>query len=188
MPVKSRRPARVAALQALYKVEVGKTTASAAMGSIEGFQSLEEELASYARRLIDGVIQSRRELDQKLSEKLQDWDIERMAAVDRNILRLGAYELLHCPEIPPRVTLNEMIEIAKKFSTAESGKFVNGVLAAVLADSAKADWAAPAAVEVEEAAEPEPEPEIEAINEDAPEAAELAKVGKWKLRSEDASE
>jgi len=159
------------------------------MGSIEGFQGLEEELASYARRLVEGVIQSRSEVDQKLSEKLQDWDIERMAAVDRNILRLGAYELLHCPEIPPRVTLNEMIEIAKKFSTAESGKFVNGVLAAVLADSPKANWVAPEAeTEVESAPEPEPEPEIEAINEDAPEAAELAKVGKWKLRSEDASE
>lgn len=188
MPVKSRRPARIAALQALYKVEVGKTTAVGAMGAIESFQGLPPDLATYAHTLVEGVIAHRAELDRRIEAKLKDWGLDRIAAVDRNVLRLGAFELLFCPDVPPRVTLNEMIEIAKKFSTAESGKFVNGVLAALLPETPKANWAPPETAEVEAPAEPEPEPEIEAINEDAPEAAELAKVGKWKLRSEEAPE
>lgn len=187
MSVKSRRPAREAALRALYEVEIGKSSSNDALEFMEAYQSLSDDLAAYARKLVLGVMQCQRDIDARLQAKLIDWDLGRMATVDRNVLRIGAYELLHCPDVPPRVTLDEVIEIAKKYSTAESGKFVNGVLAAFLKDTDKADWTAPEDDEAtEEPAAPEPEPEIEAINEDTPEAAELARVGKWKLRSEDA--
>jgi len=186
LPSKSRRPAREAALRALYEVEIGGSSSNDALEFMEAYQSLDEDLAAYARKLVLGVLQCRKDIDHRLQSKASDWDLSRMAAVDRNVLRIGAYELLHCPDVPPRVTLNEVIEIAKKYSTAESGKFVNGILAALLLDTDKANWTAPEGEQdVEEPAAPEPEPAVEAIPEDAPEAVELAKVGKWKLRSED---
>lgn len=174
-------------MRALYEVEIGKSSANDALEFMEAYQALPDDLAAYARKLLLGVFQVLPDLDRRIQDKLIDWDLKRMAAVDRNVLRVAVYELLHCPDVPPRVTLDEAISIAKKYSTAESGKFVNGVLAAVLVDTPKADWKpSDEPPEFEEPAEAEPEPEIEAINEDTPEAAELAKVGKWKLKSEDA--
>src|SRR5580700_3441830 len=89
-----------------------------------------QELATrlFADKLICGVIEHRPTLDQKIKEHAQNWDLARMAVVDRNILRLAIYEMLFRDDIPPVVSINEAIEIAKKFSTAESGKFVNGLL------------------------------------------------------------
>src|SRR5208283_3207039 len=108
----------------------------------------------------------------------------RVAAVDRNVMRIGAYELLHVPSVPPAVTLNEAVEIAKKYSTAESGKFVNGVLGRFLLDTPKAKWdAATAPIEVEEKGESAPPPEIEEFEVDEAEAKKLLKVGGWTLRS-----
>jgi N utilization substance protein B len=88
------------------------------------------ELATrlFADRLIRGVLESLPELDQKIKECAQNWDLRRMAAVDRNILRLAIYEMLHRDDIPPVVSINEAVDIAKKFSTQDSGKFVNGIL------------------------------------------------------------
>ncbi len=75
-----------------------------------------------------GAIEKLPEVDAKIRTLADNWDFERLAAVDRNILRLAVYEMLFRPEIPPVVSINEAIEIAKKFSTTESGKFVNGLL------------------------------------------------------------
>jgi N utilization substance protein B len=88
------------------------------------------ELATrlFADKLIRGVLQSLPELDQKIKECAQNWDLPRMAAVDRNILRMAIYEMLHRDDIPPVVSINEAVDIAKKFSTQDSGKFVNGIL------------------------------------------------------------
>ena len=84
--------------------------------------------------LIQGIIPKLPEIDAKLRGLADNWDFERLAVVDRNILRLAIYEMLYRPEIPPVVSINEAIEIAKKFSTAESGKFVNGLLDKVKKD------------------------------------------------------
>jgi transcription antitermination protein NusB len=88
------------------------------------------ELATrlFADKLIRGVLESLAELDQKIQEFAQNWDLPRMAAVDRNILRLAVFEMLHRDDIPPVVSINEAVDIAKKFSTQDSGKFVNGIL------------------------------------------------------------
>jgi transcription antitermination protein NusB len=74
------------------------------------------------------VLESLPELDKKITEFAQNWDLRRMAAVDRNILRMAVYEMIHRDDIPPVVSINEAVDIAKKFSTQDSGKFVNGIL------------------------------------------------------------
>jgi N utilization substance protein B len=88
------------------------------------------ELATrlFADKLIRGVIQSLPDLDAKIKQCAQNWELRRMAAVDRNILRLAIYEMLFRDDIPPVVSINEAVDIAKKFSTKDSGKFVNGIL------------------------------------------------------------
>ncbi|MGA0409973.1 MAG: transcription antitermination factor NusB [Limisphaerales bacterium] len=85
-------------------------------------------LRVFAESLILGVLEKKDELDIRLQKYVQNWDLGRMAVVDRNVLRLAMYELFHREDIPPVVSLNEAIEIAKRFSTKESGKFVNGIL------------------------------------------------------------
>lgn len=82
----------------------------------------------FADKLIRGVLQHRDELDTRIKQYAENWDIQRMAVVDRNILRLAIFEMLHREDIPPIVSINEAIDIAKKFSTQDSGKFVNGIL------------------------------------------------------------
>jgi N utilization substance protein B len=82
----------------------------------------------FGEPLVRGVLEHRDEIDKELSGMAFNWDLHRMAAVDRNVLRLAVYEMLFREDIPPVVTINEAVDIAKKFSTDESGKFVNGIL------------------------------------------------------------
>jgi len=93
---------------------------------IEG--DADPHVQSFARDLINGVIENIRDIDDTISATAEHWEIRRMAVVDRNILRLAAYELLYLDGVPPKVAINEAIDLAKKFSTAESGAFVNGIL------------------------------------------------------------
>lgn len=89
-----------------------------------------EETATrvFADALVKGVLQHRDQLDELIRKHAKNWDLHRMAVVDRNILRLAIHEMLHREDIPPVVSINEAVDIAKKFSTQESGKFVNGIL------------------------------------------------------------
>jgi N utilization substance protein B len=86
----------------------------------------------YASRLIEGVVANLDDLDRLLARLSESWTLARMPAVDRNVLRLGAYELLHCPDVPEGVAVSEAVEMAGRLSTEESAAFVNGVLAKVL--------------------------------------------------------
>jgi N utilization substance protein B len=95
----------------------------------------------FAEPLIRGAIEKREELDEQICKYAENWDLKRMAAVDRNILRLAIYEMLHRDDIPPIVSINEAVDIAKKFSTHDSGKFVNGIL-----DRVKGDLLRPARI------------------------------------------
>jgi N utilization substance protein B len=83
---------------------------------------------AFADSLIRGVLAHRAELDAQIVKFAEHWDLRRMAAVDRNILRLAIYEMLHRDDIPPVVSINEAVDIAKRFSTDQSGRFVNGIL------------------------------------------------------------
>jgi transcription antitermination protein NusB len=101
----------------------------------------EAAVRAFAEPLIRGTILHLAELDEKIKLYARNWDIHRMAVVDRNVLRLAIYEMLHREDIPPVVSINEAVDIAKKFSTEESGKFVNGIL-----DKVKGDLMRPARI------------------------------------------
>lgn len=101
----------------------------------------EVAIRMFADPLIRGCIEHREEIDGIIQKFASNWSIERMAAVDRNVLRLAAYEMLHREDIPPVVSINEAVDIAKKFSTQDSGKFVNGIL-----DKLKGDLMRPARI------------------------------------------
>jgi N utilization substance protein B len=95
----------------------------------------------FAEPLIRGALEHRDAIDQQILRHCRNWELSRIAAVDRNILRLAIYEMLHRDDIPPVVSINEAVDIAKKFSTQDSGKFVNGIL-----DSVKAELMRPARI------------------------------------------
>jgi N utilization substance protein B len=88
----------------------------------------ETEVIDFAESLIRGVLQHQARLDEIIAVHAQNWSVQRMAVVDRNVLRLAIYEMLYREDIPPVVSINEAVEIAKKYSTEDSGKFVNGIL------------------------------------------------------------
>jgi len=90
--------------------------------------AVEREVVEFATRLVDGTLEHRSDIDKKLTGVARNWDLRRMAIVDRNVLRMAVFELMFCADVPPKVAINEAIEIGKKFSTANSGGFVNGIL------------------------------------------------------------
>ncbi len=128
--MRKRTLARECTLKILYQKEI----TSKAIGSIvENFWSMEEEaphkeVREFAERLAFGINKEIEEIDKKISKYATNWQLKRMAVIDRNILRIGVYELLLAPDIPPKVTINEAVELAKKYGDLDSSKFVNGIL------------------------------------------------------------
>jgi len=127
----TRRDARELALRILYEVELGRQPLKEVINAALEQSQLDTKNAAFARDLAEGAVSNRKEIDAKLSQLAIDWATERQAVVDRNILRLAAYEMLHRPDSPVAAVVNEAVELAKKYSTAESGRFVNGVLGAL---------------------------------------------------------
>ena len=125
MPKRNRTLAREISLQALFQQDL---TDSKKEDLDDLLSEAAEEERGYARSLVIGVLENKQELDSRISEVTANWKLERIAAVDRAVLRLGLYELLEMAEVPPKVVINESVELAKKFSTEKSGAFVNGVL------------------------------------------------------------
>lgn len=126
--VGSRREARERALALLYEAEAKGESGSDVLDA----QPIEVE--AYAADLVAGVSDHRPDLDALIGRFAKGWVIERMPAVDRNLLRMACYELAHRPDVPPNVVINEAVDLAKRYSTDDSGRFVNGVLAAVAAE------------------------------------------------------
>jgi len=127
----SRRKARELALQMLFQWELGEHTPQHVIATFLRLQRTDPEEESFARSLFEGTVSEVDSLDPIIREHAQHWRLERMAAVDRNVIRLALYELLHYVETPPAVVINEALELARRFSTADSAEFVNGVLDAV---------------------------------------------------------
>ncbi len=124
----SRSRCRELALQFLYQTEfAGQRRAEDVARFWRHFQKGDEPPA-YLLQLVEGVATHLQELDALIARYSEHWRLERMAAVDRNLLRLATYELLHQPEIPPKVVINEAVELAKIYGTEVSGAFVNGIL------------------------------------------------------------
>ena len=123
-----RRRAREIALQILYRLDIDRGNSQEILDLyFENFR-FSEKAREFCQRLVEGVCQNQAQIDHLIEEKSEHWTLKRMAMVDRNILRLAAFELLHCPDIPFKATLNEAIELAKKYGTGESSAFINGVL------------------------------------------------------------
>jgi N utilization substance protein B len=124
-----RTRGREIALQVLYQTEQNPGLDFAEIRRfVERRLRGDRRLVAYAESLIAGVREHRPKIDALISEAAENWRIDRMAAIDRNILRLGAYEMLYCPEVPAKVAINEALELAKRYSTAQSSRFVNGIL------------------------------------------------------------
>jgi N utilization substance protein B len=124
----SRRLGREAALQVLYLKDVSRNTLKAFPEPVWSADPLTPKTLEFAQRLAQGASFHQSAIDPLIKKYAENWEISRMAAIDRCILRLAAYELLHELDTPINVIINEAVEIAKKYSTGESSKFVNGIL------------------------------------------------------------
>lgn len=135
MPVKKtiRRILREKSLQVLYAYEMNG----------DGLQNLIDDILSdisnkkdreFCEKIVNAVIAHRKDLDDRISERVNNWEMDRIALIDRLLLRIGIAEIFYFPDIPPKVSINEVIEIAKDYSTSNSGKFINGILDAILTE------------------------------------------------------
>jgi N utilization substance protein B len=124
----NRRKGRELALQALYQIEITGDPSVAAMELFLRHFEGNVQAKEFARRLVSGAVSQRAEIDRLLDQATENWKLERLAKVDSVLLRLAAYELVFCADIPVAVTLDEAIEIAKRFGGEESAGFINGVL------------------------------------------------------------
>ena len=127
--MRKRTQAREVALQLLYQLDVqGDEVAETLEQGAARQGADDEEVRSFALDLVRGTAEARAELDEVIAAAAQNWEIRRMAIVDRNILRMGVYEMLHVSDIPAKVSINEAIELGKRYSTQQSGSFINGIL------------------------------------------------------------
>lgn len=125
-----RTTARCCAVQALYQLEVcekSSLTEEEVESMLTGY-TLPPPLMEFAKGLVLGYLNHKEEIDELISNSAYNWNIKRMTPIDRNIIRVATYEMLFEDDIPPLVSINEAIELAKKYSTRTSGSFVNGVL------------------------------------------------------------
>jgi N utilization substance protein B len=137
-PTGSRRKGREAALQVLYQIDLSGEVPDQAVASYFEYLTDGEEAREFATELVQGTCANREAIDAKIREVSRHWRLERMARVDRNVLRLATYELLYLPDVPRRVTLNEAVELAKRFGDEDSPAFVNGVLDRIASETDKA--------------------------------------------------
>jgi len=126
-----RREGREAAVQFLFQDDLNKTDPAAVTEALEQFWTLRESSArtrEFATELINGVLANRDAIDERIKRVTANYELHRIVPVDRNILRVAIYEMLYTSEVPPVVCINEAIEIAKRFGSEDSGRFVNGIL------------------------------------------------------------
>lgn len=129
-----RTKARERAVQALYQLDVAASDLDEALARFwRNFEPVEKEVREMAEDLVRGVAAHRLEIDELIEGASAHWRLDRMAKVDRNVLRLAVHELLHRPDVPVKVVINEAIELGKKYGSESSGAFVNGVLDGIAA-------------------------------------------------------
>lgn len=128
----TRREARELALRMLFELDLGHQPTDVVVEAALAQSQLDEKNKGMTEELVRGTIAHQGEIDARITALATDWAPDRQAAVDRNILRMAAYELLFRPDTPVAAVVNEAVELAKKYSTAESGRFVNGVLGALI--------------------------------------------------------
>jgi len=130
--MRRRSLAREHALKILYQFEITRRPLDAVLGdywkSDETRDIRDREVIEYADGLARGINTHLKDIDSKISEYATNWQIKRMAIIDRNVMRIGLFELKYSKEVPPKVAINEAVELAKKYGDLESSKFVNGIL------------------------------------------------------------
>jgi len=126
--MRTRTLAREAALQYLYEVDMVGVEEAEPLGEFLVRQVGRVDARPHAARLVAGVLEHRAQIDAELRSAAENWTLERMAVVDRNVLRIGVYELTRDPDVPEKVAINEAIDLARRFSSEEACAFVNGVL------------------------------------------------------------
>ena len=130
--MRARTKSRECALQLLYQLDIRQGDPQRLLKEFWAEDESEHGVREFADQLFLGTVEHLPELDALITRHADHWDLKRMAVIDRNVLRLGAFELLHLQEdVPPKVCINEAIELAKRFGDTESGKFINGILDAI---------------------------------------------------------
>jgi N utilization substance protein B len=201
--------ARECALRALYTADLGQGSLADALnltldsfgdeeqsdgltGAAELNQGTQELIFKFATSLAEGTWRGRVAIDRTISAAIPDYEFSRLALIDRSIMRLALFELQNYPYIPPKVTINEAIEMAKKYSTTESGKFVNGVMDTLLRQSDKAQYdqkTAPIDPDLGEMEKISKNPVIkieeETVQADSEEGKFASRYGVWKNRKDE---
>ncbi len=131
-----RRRSRESALQVLYQWDINHDEGTD-LGCVNNNALLNRGSDEVSDRIIEGVLQHHREIDLLIERYSENWRLNRMAPIDRTLLRIAIYELLYCEEIPPKVTLNEAVELGKEYGSEDSGSFINGVLDRILNEVVK---------------------------------------------------
>lgn len=139
-----RRQSREAALQVLYQVDVGGADPDKALADTAELNEIDPEDLKFTRELVLGSMSHIEDIDRIIATLSKDWNIERLARVDHNIMRIAIFEIMHRDDIPFGVTVNEAVELAKTFGGGDSGRFINGILAHVASMVPAADDAATA--------------------------------------------
>jgi len=138
--MRKRTKSRELALQMLYQLDITRDLPESALDnfwSTREDEDVDDEVKEFTSRLVKGAFDNIEPIDKKIAEYAANWQLKRMPVVDRNILRIGCFELLYCDDIPPKVSINEAVELAKKYSGAEAGKFVNAILDKVKLEEGK---------------------------------------------------
>jgi len=128
--MRKRTLARECALKILYRIEISRESVDSSLKDFwsKAAESTDKEAYDFAETLVKGTFENIKTIDEVISKYADNWNIPRMAVIDRNIMRMSVYEMLYRDDIPPNVSINEAIELAKKYGDVDSGKFVNGIL------------------------------------------------------------
>ncbi len=140
--MRKRTFARECALKILYRIEISKESVDSSFKDFwsKTAESIDEESHNFAEALVKGICENIKTIDEIISKYTDNWNISRMAVIDRNIMRMSVYEMLYRDDIPPNVSINEAIELAKKYGDVDSGKFVNGILDKIKKVGLKDKW------------------------------------------------
>jgi N utilization substance protein B len=130
----ARREGREAAVQFLYQRDINGAATAESVQEFWDLRPAAKKVQEFGMALAEGVLANQSDIDERIRKYTANYDLHRIAAVDRNILRIAVYEMLFCKDVPPVVSINEAIEIAKRFGSEESGRFVNGVLDRIRGD------------------------------------------------------
>ena len=124
----TRRQARELAMQALFYMDMRKDASEEMLEHFCGCFCTSKKSRPFLIKLVNGVLDEKDQIDALVERFSQNWKIHRMSCVDRNVMRIAVYELLYCDDIPPKVSINEAVDIGKKFGTQDSGAFINGIM------------------------------------------------------------